>query len=93
MNREKFTHLIEMEPDAGKILNTPVELVDNDQLGTLWVHFTWIKDKFGDTNPEIADAANTIIGKINNIISWSNRSYISWETMKAANDDNYQKVA
>jgi hypothetical protein len=35
MNREKFTHLIEMEPDAGKILNTPVELVDNDQLGTL----------------------------------------------------------
>lgn len=89
MTIEKFPHLDNNKPNVKEILNTPVDLVDDEHLGALWNHFSNIRDKYS-TDKEIYKASTDIINRINNIINfWKWNSKISWEIMRAANDENY----
>lgn len=87
MTIEKFRHLDNKKPNVQEIIKTPVDLVNNDQLWALWDHFNNIKEKYS-TDIEISQAASLVLEKIDRIISlWKNK--VSWETMKAANEQNY----
>lgn len=89
-NNEKFPHLSEIKPSVKDIMDTPIEFIDQNHLNTLSSHFQNIKEK-NSFDTEIVDATNSILSKIDNIIGlWSAK--ISWEIMKAANDDNYYKT-
>ena len=88
---EKFPHLNESKPNMQRIIDTPVHLVDNEHLWQLSSHFEWIKEKF-KTDSEIVAASDEILSKIDSIMNIGNTK-ISWEIMKAANDDNYTQTA
>lgn len=86
MTAEKFTHLDWVKPKAIDILKVPVELVDNDKLIYLSQYFHKIQQEY-PYDHEIEVATKAIIWKIGAILSlWKCR--ISWEIMKAANDEN-----
>lgn len=87
MTIEKFPHLDDKVPDVKSILDTPVQLVNEKELWQLSVHFKSLQDKY-HYDVEVVDAADVILSKIDNIVNlW--KSKISWEIMKAANDENY----
>lgn len=87
MTIDKFRHLDDRKPNVQEIIKTPVDLVSNDQLWALWNHFNNIKQKYS-SDKDISEAASLVLDKIDRIINlWNNR--ISWETMRAANDENY----
>ncbi|MDP2091157.1 MAG: hypothetical protein Q8K30_06200 [Candidatus Gracilibacteria bacterium] len=87
MTIEKFRHLDNKKPNVQEIIKTPVDLVNNDQLGALGDHFNNIKEKYS-TDIEISQAASLVLEKIDRIISLG-KNKVSGETMKAANEQNY----
>lgn len=73
-----------------EILETPIHLIDKTHLSKLWEHFKNIREK-NALDPEVFDAANNIISKIDNIMNFDNfsKSRISWEIMQASNNPDY----
>ncbi len=74
------------------IKGTPVHLLDEDRLPESRSYFEWMRE-VNNSNEEVVAAIDGIIWKIDNIMSSSRRSYVSWETMRAANEENYSLVA
>ena len=90
MTIEKFRHLDDKKPNPKEILKIPVDMVSDEHLSTLRDYFKVDVQQRYSFDTEVVNAAWVIISKIDRIINlWHNK--ISWESMKAANDENYSR--
>jgi len=85
---EKFAHLDEVYPSVKWILSLNVAEVSDKHL---WVLRDNMENHAKNSDPEVRDAANLVIEKIDIIIWKTNRNFVSWEVMEAANNPNYRR--
>ena len=83
---DKFSYLDKMDPSVKSILDLNVSQVSDKHL---WVLRDNMENHAQNSDPEVSEAAKWVISKIDLIIWKTNRNFVSWEVMQAANNPEY----
>lgn len=82
-----FPHLWEILPGIKSITELDPNDVNSEHLWFLDDHLQWLQIKFPEIYKEIASTREKL-----QIAMSSPKSFVSWESMKAANNEKYSQV-